>query len=104
MIYIFWTCRSREEAKTMIYSLLNQKLIACGSIFPEVESIYCWAEKIEESHEIKVILKTQAHHFDSIQQYIETHSSYEVPEIVAIDALYSNPRYTSWLDTATKNT
>lgn len=97
MIYIFWTCRSREEAKKIVYLLLEQHLIACASILPEVESIYRWEGKIEEGKEVKVILKTQSKLFDPICALIREKGSYEVPEISQLDAVKCNPQYLSWV-------
>jgi periplasmic divalent cation tolerance protein len=97
MIYIFWTCASRDEAKKIIRQLLDQHLIACASILPEVESIFRWKGQIEESREAKVILKTQAQHFDAIQNHIEKNCSYEVPEILQVAIERGNPRYLSWI-------
>ena len=97
LIYIFWTCRDKQEAKKIIHELLDQRLIACASIFPEVESIYRWEGKIEESQEVKVILKTSLKHFDSVQNYIQAHCSYEVPEILQVDVVQGNPRYLAWV-------
>ena len=97
MIYIFWTCRSREEAKKIIFGLLDRHLVACASIFPEVESIYRWEGKIEEGKEVKVILKTQSKHFDPICKYILENGSYEVPEILQVDIPKGNPRYFAWV-------
>ena len=97
LIYIFWTCRDRKEAKKIIRELLDQRWIACASIFPEIESIYRWNGNIEESPEVKVILKSTTAHFHAIQSYIQTHCSYEVPEIVQIAIAGGNPRYLSWV-------
>jgi len=97
MIYIFWTCRDQAEAKKIIHGLLDKRLIACASIFPEVESIYRWEGKVEESREVKVVLKTLAERFDAIQSYIQVHCSYEVPEILQVDVVQGNPRYVSWV-------
>lgn len=97
MIYIFWSCRDKTEAKKIVHQLLDQRLIACASIFPEVESIYRWEGKIEENNEAKVILKTDAKYFDAIQKTIKTQCSYEVPEIVQVDIVRGNPRYLSWI-------
>lgn len=97
MIYIFWTCRDREEAKKIARSLLDKRLIACASIWPEVESIYRWEGKIEEGKEAKVILKTEARHFEAICQLIRKEGSYEVPEISQIQVTKANPQYASWL-------
>ncbi len=97
MIYIFWTCGNREEAKKIIHLLLEKRLIACASIVPEVESIYRWEGKIEEAKEVKVILKTQAKWFEPICALILKHGSYEVPEISQVDVAAGNPRYLSWV-------
>jgi periplasmic divalent cation tolerance protein len=96
MIYILWSCKDKEEARNIISALLEKHLIACASIFP-VESIYRWKGKVEESKEIKVLLKTVAHHFDPICKYIMEKGSYEVPEISQIDIHKSNPRYLDWI-------
>jgi len=97
IIYIFWTCRDKQEAKRIIHELLDKHLIACASIFPAVESIYRWDGKVEEGIEVKVILKTAAKRFNEVQSYIQTHCSYEVPEILQIDVVQGNPRYLSWV-------
>ena len=97
MIYIFWTCRDEIEAKQIIYKLLDQRLIACASLLPKIESIYRWQGKIEESQEVKVIIKTLSQHFDAIQNYIQMHSTYEVPEILQVDIAQGNPSYLQWI-------
>lgn len=96
-IYIFWSAKNTEEAKTIVHSLLNAKLIACASIIPQVQSIYRWKGAIEEAVETKVILKTQSIHFDAICAYIKKQGSYEVPEIVQIAIARGNPQYIDWL-------
>lgn len=97
LIYVFWTCRDKQEAKKIIHELLDQRLIACASIFSEIESIYRWEGKIEESQEVKVILKTVLKHFDAVQSYIQKHCSYEVPEILQVNIVQGDPRYLSWV-------
>src|ERR1700733_5760112 len=93
MIYIFWSCRNPSEAKQIIHDLLNQRLIACASIYPQVESIYRGEGKIEEATESKVILKTSPEHFDAIESYVRAHCSYDVREIVQVDISRENPAY-----------
>ncbi len=97
MIYIFWSCRDRMEAKKIIHQLLDQRLIACASIFPEVESIYRWQGKVEEAREVKVILKTAPNHFIDIENSIKTQCSYTVPEIVQLSIDQCSSAYLSWI-------
>ena len=102
MIYIFWTCSEMQEAKSIVHDLLEKQLIACASLIPEVTSIYRWQGKIEENQEVKVILKTTENHFDAIQNYLQMHSSYDVPEIIQIDVKRGNPSYLSWISRETE--
>lgn len=97
LIYIFWSCKDKIEAKKIIHLLLEEKLIACASIFPEVESIYRWQGNVEESQETKVILKTAALHFKAVREQIQKMCSYEVPEIVQVNIADGNPDYLAWV-------
>ncbi|OGN63894.1 MAG: hypothetical protein A3E80_03065 [Chlamydiae bacterium RIFCSPHIGHO2_12_FULL_49_9] len=82
-------------------NLLEQRLIACGSLFPEIESMYRWKGKIEEGKEIKAVLKTQGCRFEAICMYIVENGSYEIPEIAQVDVVKGNPLYLSWALEAT---
>ena len=101
MIYVFWTCLDQEEAKKITRGLLDQRLIACSSIFPNVASIYRWNESIQESQEVKVILKTVTKHFRAVASYIQTHCCYDVPEIVQINIASGHSRYLDWVSQET---
>lgn len=96
LAYIYWTCANEEEAKALVRSLLDQRLIACASIFPRVTSLYRWEGKLEEGEEVKVLLKTVATHFSAIETYIKEHSSYDVPEISQIDVSRASDSYLDW--------
>ncbi len=76
---------------------MKKRFIACASIFPEVDSIYRWEGKIEESREVKVIFKTLPHHFDLIRKHILSQCSYEVPEILQVDIADGHLPYLLWV-------
>ncbi len=97
MIYVFWSCKDKTEAKKVIHKLLDERLIACASIFPEIESIYRWEGKTQEEKEVKVLLKTIPKNFEAIQDRIQKDCSYEVPEIVQVDITRGNPRFVTWI-------
>lgn len=97
MIYVLWSSASPEEAAKIARALLDQRLIACGSILPEVTSIYRWNGVIETATEVKVIFKTREKHFEAIRKYIEENCSYETPEIVSILIGTVSPKYLKWL-------
>lgn len=97
MIQIQWTCPNVEEAKKIIYLLLEKKLIACANIIPHITSIYAWKGAIETAQEVKVLLKTLDQHFLAIRTLIQENCSYDVPEISKIIIDEANPPYLEWL-------
>jgi periplasmic divalent cation tolerance protein len=101
-ILILWTCKDSEEGKQIAKALLEQRLIACASIIPSVESFFHWQGKIEHAQESKVFLKTVRQHFFAVRDYILTHSSYEIPEILELRIEQGNPAYLAWLQNEVK--
>ena len=96
-ILILWTCKDSDEAHRIAKELLEQRLVACASILPRVESFFHWQGKIEHAQECKVFLKTVRRHFVSIRDYILGHCSYEIPEIIELEIKQGNPAYLTWL-------
>lgn len=96
MSYVLWSCPNEKEAKHVIHTLLDERLIACASIFP-VMSIYRWEGKIEEEQEVKVLLKTRTVVFNQLCSRIQDLCSYEVPEVTQLPVEQANPEYLSWL-------
>jgi periplasmic divalent cation tolerance protein len=96
--YVFWTCKELAEAKQIVYGLLEDRLIACASILPEILSMFHWEGEIEEAKEVKVILKTKKIKFEIIRTYIADRCSYQVPEILEVPIENGNPPYLQWID------
>ncbi len=97
MIQIQWTSPSIEEARTVIRILLENRLIACANIVPQVESHYRWEGALEASMEVKVYMKTEEHRFKEVEQMIRKHCSYKVPEIISFKALAVSHPYEAWV-------
>ena len=95
MIFIFVACAGKSEARKISTSLLKKKLVACTQIFP-MESSYWWKGKIEHAKEWLVIAKSVERNFGRIKTEVKKLHSYEVPEIVAVDA-EADEDYKSWL-------
>lgn len=96
-IEIHWSSGSIDEARTVCRYLVQERLVACAQIIPWIESIYQWDNQLETTQESKVILKTKGAFFQKIEEVIKKNSSYQVPEITAIELLQINPDYEAWL-------
>ena len=63
---VFMTVGSKEEAKKIVRSLLEEKLIACGNIIDNISSMFWWQNKIDEQQEVLVIMKTHESLFNKL--------------------------------------
>ena len=57
--WLYVTTKDSSEAKKLAKVLLENKLIACANILPEMTSLYEWNGEIEESLESVLVLKTK---------------------------------------------
>ena len=74
-IIVFMTANSKEEAVNIILALLEERLIACANIIDSVSSFFWWQEKIEETKEVLVLMKSNEHLFKKLSKRVmELHS------------------------------
>ncbi|MFP3021233.1 MAG: divalent-cation tolerance protein CutA [Wolbachia sp.] len=96
LVLIYTTFSNFEEAKTVSEELLNEKLIVCVNIFPEVNSLYLWEGKISNSCEVVAIMKSRNDQVDKIVEKIEAMHSYDQPAIAVMPIEKANKSFTNW--------
>ena len=99
MILIFISCGNKEHAEKVADYLIDSRLAACVSLIP-VRSYYFWKGKKVIPDEFEAIVKTKEENFDKIQKAIEKLLSYEIPQLIAVDAINVNKKYLAWLEEA----
>jgi len=88
---------SNEEARKIACLLVEKRLAACCSIIPNVTSVYRWQDKIEESNEVLLLIKSSAKVYEQLEKEIKMIHSYTVPEIIAIEIVEGSSAYIDWL-------
>lgn len=96
-IVVIMTTSNREEAAKIVRSLLKEGLIACANIVGPVSSLFWWEEKIDETSEFLVFMKTHKNLFQKLSEMVREIHSYEVPEILALPIIKGSPPYLDWL-------
>ncbi|WP_338406486.1 MULTISPECIES: divalent-cation tolerance protein CutA [unclassified Wolbachia] len=96
LVLVYTTFSNFEEAKTVSEELLNEKLIVCVNIFPEVNSLYLWEGKISNSCEVVAIMKSKNDQVDKIVEKIEAMHSYDQPAIAVMPIEKANKSFTNW--------
>jgi periplasmic divalent cation tolerance protein len=94
---ILSTFAGEDTAAAVIRSLLDEGLIACGSIVPGVRSIYRWRGNVEDSAEVQVVLKTTAGITTRCMARLAALHSYEVPEMIELEPTSVALPYASWI-------
>ena len=97
-IVVLTTCESEKQAEKLARHLVTQRVAACVNILPKAHSIYRWKEKVEESAEWLLVIKSRRDLFDALRAEIQTQHSYEVPELIALPVVEGSEPYLDWLD------
>lgn len=97
MIVILTTTPNINEAESLAKKIVEAKLAACVQILPQIKSIYFWNGEIQNDSEHLLLIKTLNEKFAKVNDFILENHSYEVPEIVALEAKDVSESYLKWL-------
>jgi periplasmic divalent cation tolerance protein len=91
------TFATAEDAAKAVRTLVDEKVIACGTILRGARSIYRWKDAVEDTEEAVVFLKTSVQGFPRLEQRLREIHPYETPEIVALDPAAVSKDYADWV-------
>ena len=95
-LLVLTTLGSSGDARALVRGLVEDRLIACGTLFPAA-SIYRWEGAVQEEEEVLVLLKTDASKWDALSAAVQDRHPYDVPELLAFPAEEGSGTYLSWL-------
>ncbi|WP_269622528.1 divalent-cation tolerance protein CutA [Prochlorococcus marinus] len=84
-----------KNAKQLAEVILKKKLAACIT-FSNISSIYWWKDKLVNGDEVQLLIKTRLDLIHKVNDLIKKFHSYEVPEIIYLNACASK-EYKEWL-------
>lgn len=96
-IVVLTTVASNDEAVQLVRSLLERRIIACGTIMPAARSLYRWEGKIADESEVVVLLKTRSARIESLEMAFAELHPYKVPELLAIPVAAGTRKYLAWI-------
>lgn len=100
-IVVFTTVSSEDEAVRLVRTLLERRLIACGTLVPGARSLYRWQGKIADEREILLLLKTRSARVEALQEAFTELHPYKVPELLALSVDTGLEKYLEWINTET---
>lgn len=92
-----------EEANKLGRALVEERLVACATLMPVVQSIYHWNDQIQSAPETMVMLKTTADKLEALEARLRQLHTYRVPEFLVLPVEYGSKNYLEWLGQAVTN-
>jgi periplasmic divalent cation tolerance protein len=96
LLLVLSTFPDVETARRIAHTLVEERLAACVNVLPQIESIYRWQGKVEQSAEALCLIKTSIGRYQGLEDRIKALHPYEVPEIIAINLASGLPAYLNW--------
>lgn len=97
-VVVLTTVASEEEAVTLVRTLLERRLVACGTLYPGARSLYRWQGKLADEREVVVILKTRSARLESLKAAFADVHPYKVPELLALPVSAGLEKYLDWIN------
>jgi periplasmic divalent cation tolerance protein len=97
LLAIYTTVASRQEAQVLAKSLVERKLVACAQL-SEIESLYTWDDEVKQENEVRILFKTTAAQYLTVEAAIRALHPYTLPAVhaVAIERVFEP--YAIWVE------
>ena len=97
-VLILVTMRARDDAERLGEALVVEHLAASCSVVPTVHSVYYWEDQLQREHEALLLVKTLESKVADVQEFVRSHHSYELPEILQIAIEGGSSPFLNWLE------
>ncbi len=96
------TCPDRKTGEQIATLLVERRLAACVNLIDSITSVYRWQDGIEQDNETLLLIKSEKKHYPKIEETIQQHHPYEVPEIITLNITEGADSYLSWITQTTQ--
>ena len=94
---VLTTAANPEEAGRLAHILVEERLAACATLVPGVQSIYRWKDAVETATETMMLIKTGPEQLAALETRLLELHSYETPEFLVLGVEGASEPYLEWL-------
>jgi periplasmic divalent cation tolerance protein len=94
---VLTTAADPDEAGRLARALVEERLVACASLIPSIQSIYRWKGEVESSMETLLLLKTGVDLIPALEARLHQLHSYQTPEFLVLKVEAGSHAYLDWL-------
>jgi len=96
-VVVLTTVATSASAITLVRTLLDRRLIACGTLLPGARSLYRWEDRVADESEVVVLLKTRGERLAELEAAFAELHPYTLPELLALPVGHGLDRYLGWI-------
>jgi periplasmic divalent cation tolerance protein len=100
---VLTTAPGPDEAASLARALVDERLAACATLIPAVQSIYRWQGEVESSTETLLLIKTAVDKLPALEARLHDLHAYKVPEFLVLDVESGSHAYLDWLLASVKS-
>jgi periplasmic divalent cation tolerance protein len=97
------TAPNEQIARTLVRTLVEERLVACGNIVSGVNSIYRWQGAVREEPEVLIVFKTSAAAWPRLQERLPQLHPYDTPELLLVSVADGLGSYLNWVSESTES-
>ena len=97
------TAPNLEVARSLVRTLVEERIVACGNIVPGVNSIYRWQGAVSEEPEVLIVFKTSAAAWPRLQERLPELHPYDTPELLLVSVADGLAPYLQWVTESTES-
>ncbi len=94
---VLTTVANPDEATRLGRTLVEERLAACATLIPAVQSIYRWKNEVESATETLLLIKTGDEQLAALQARLHELHSYQTPELLVLEVDAASQPYLDWL-------
>jgi periplasmic divalent cation tolerance protein len=94
---VLTTTANPDEAARLGRALVEERLAACATLIPAVQSIYRWKGEVETATETLLLLKTGPEQLAALEARLHELHNYETPEFLVLGVEAASQPYLDWL-------
>ena len=100
-VIVLTTVGAAFDVTPLAHTLVEERLAACVSVLPPMQSIYRWQGQIHVDDERQLVIKTSADRVGALQLRLAALHPYDVPELLVLEVASGGQAYLDWLGAAT---
>ena len=99
---VYTTIDNIEDSRRIAYTLVEEQLVACVNIIPNIESFYNWKGEIHNDDEFLLLCKTTDENIKKTIERLKKLHSYELPAITVIPVTGGLQDYLDYIGNVTQ--